>query len=125
MIVKVCQSCFLPLVVPEKEVFLDKHFTLKTNINVKPRGKPFAAGNTGRPKGAQGKLNRTVKETVLAVFNEIQEDPKVKLLQFAKTYPRDFYAIAAKLIPTEISGEIDQTIKLHIVRGKPGSEPTT
>jgi len=81
-------------------------------------GKPFEKGNTGRPKGAQGKLNKTVKETVLAVFNTLQDDPKNNLTKFAETYPRDFYAIAAKLIPTEISGKIDNKIKLTIVRRK-------
>ncbi len=70
----------------------------------------FEAGNPGRPVGAIGKLTKTVKETVLAVFNEIQEDPKVKLSQFAKDYPRDFYNIAAKLIPTEVQANIEATI---------------
>lgn len=88
-------------------------------------GKPFAKGNTGRPKGAKGKLTKTVKETVLTVFNDLQGDPKTNLKAFAKKYPRDFYTIAAKLIPTEISGEFDHTINLHIVRGKLGIEPAT
>jgi len=66
----------------------------------------FKPGEGGRPKGVQNKLTRTVKETVLEVFNAIQEDPKVKLEQFAKDHPRDFYNIAAKLIPTEISAKV-------------------
>jgi hypothetical protein len=70
----------------------------------------FTIGNDGRPKGATNKLTKTVKETVLAVFNEIQHDPKVKLSAFAKQYPRDFYQIAAKLIPTEVQGTIDATL---------------
>ena len=73
----------------------------------------FEEGNAGRPKGAIGKLNRTVKETVLAVFNEIQADPKVKLSQFAKDYPKEFYAIAAKLIPTEVQATVDSTVHFH------------
>lgn len=70
----------------------------------------FQPGTSGRPFGATSKLARTVKETVLAVFNEIQDDPKVNLTAFARKYPRDFYAIAAKLIPTEIVGSIKQII---------------
>lgn len=62
----------------------------------------------GRKKGSTNKLTKTVKETVLAVFNDIQEDPKVNLTNFAKTYPRDFYAIAAKLIPTEINAKVEE-----------------
>ncbi len=69
----------------------------------------------GRKPGSTNKLTRTVKETVLAVFNKLQEDPKHNLKKFAETYPRDFYAIAAKLIPTEINAKINK-VKLEIVR---------
>lgn len=79
-----------------------------------PRGKPFQQGNSGRPKGAQGKLTRTVKETVADVFNELQADPKHSLKQFAMDHPRDFYAIAAKLIPTEITGTLKSVIKVNV-----------
>jgi len=61
----------------------------------------FEKGNAGKPKGALNKTNKQVKETVLAVFNNIQSDPKVNLTAFAKKHPKEFYAIAAKLIPTE------------------------
>lgn len=64
-------------------------------------------GTGGRPPGTTNHLTKTVKETVLAVFNEIQEDPEVKLSAFAKKYPRDFYVIAAKLIPTEFKGTVE------------------
>lgn len=64
----------------------------------------FEEGNPGRPKGAVGKLTKTVKETVLNVFNDLQEDETHNLYSFAKKHPRDFYAIAAKLIPTEMVG---------------------
>lgn len=76
------------------------------------RGKPFQKGNTGRPKGAQGKLTKTVKETVLSVFQDIQKDPKINLKKFAQDYPRDFYQIAARLIPTEITGSVKTVIKV-------------
>lgn len=76
----------------------------------KGKGKPFQKGNKAAAKRGPNKITRTVKETVLAVFNEIQSDPKVKLLQFAKNYPRDFYQIAAKLIPTEVQATVDATV---------------
>lgn len=69
-------------------------------------------GTGGRPVGSKNHLTKTVKETVLAVFNEIQSDPKIKLRAFAKKYPRDFYNIAAKLIPTEITGSVKTVIKV-------------
>jgi len=81
----------------------------------------FQQGNNGRPKGAQNKLTKTVKESVLFVFNEIQDDPKVNLTAFAKKYPRDFYNIAARLIPTEINARLTK-ISLEIVRNNRLSE---
>ena len=72
----------------------------------------FKAGNSGRPKGSTNKLTRTVKETVLEVFNLLQDDPKHDLLAFAKKHPRDFYAISAKLIPTEMKAQVETTVNL-------------
>ena len=68
----------------------------------------------GRPKGAIGKLNKTVKETVLNVFNNIQGDPKHNLEAFAKKHPKEFYLIASKLIPTEMIGTTETIIKVTI-----------
>lgn len=70
----------------------------------------FKPGEGGRPKGVPNKFTRTVKETVLAVFNELQEDPKVKLSAWAKEEPTEFYRIAAKLIPTEVTGSVKTVI---------------
>lgn len=72
----------------------------------------FKAGNNGRPAGTQNKLTKTVKETVLAVFNDLQTDPKHCLIEFAKKHPRDFYNIAARLIPTEITGQLVTAINI-------------
>lgn len=73
-------------------------------------GTPFKKGNPGRQKGSTNHLTRTVKETVLSVFNDIQSDPKVNLKTFAKKYPREFYQIASRLIPTELSGTLKTII---------------
>lgn len=75
-------------------------------------GKPFKPGNKGKPKGAKNKLTKTVKQSVLDVFNKLQDDPKANLEAFAKKYPRDFYNIAAKLIPTEV----DATVKSNVIK---------
>lgn len=73
----------------------------------------FQAGNPGRQKGTPNRLSRTVKETVLEVFNKLQ-DPKseVSLEKWAKDEPTEFYRIAAKLIPTEITGTVKTVIKV-------------
>ncbi|MGI9143075.1 MAG: hypothetical protein ACR2IJ_07770 [Fluviibacter sp.] len=74
----------------------------------------FQAGNSGRPKGSVNKLHKTVKETVLNVFNSIQGDPKHNLEAFAKKHPKEFYLIASKLIPTEMIGTTETIIKVTI-----------
>lgn len=69
----------------------------------------------GRKTDTPNNLTKTVKDTVLSVFLELQQDPKVKLSQFAKDFPRDFYNIAAKLIPTEVNANIQvNTIKVKV-----------
>lgn len=68
----------------------------------------------GRPVGAVNKLTRTVRDTVLEVFNELQGDPDVKLSAWAKSEPTEFYKIAAKLIPTEIKGTVKNVITVKI-----------
>lgn len=76
---------------------------------------PFKKGKVsnprGRPPGAINQVHKTVKETVLQVFAELQKDPKHNLKKFAKDYPRDFYQIASRLIPTEIRGNLGIEIK--------------
>jgi hypothetical protein len=74
----------------------------------------FQQGNSGRPKGAVNKLNKTVKETVLNTFNELQKDKIHNLEAFAKKHPREFYLIASKLIPTEMIGSTETIIKVTI-----------
>ena len=81
-----------------------------------PEGiKGFQPGNPGKPFGAQNRLNRTVKETVLTVFQELQGDSVHNLTAFAKKHPRDFYQIAAKLIPQEIQAKLSK-ITVEVVR---------
>jgi hypothetical protein len=85
----------------------------------------FQKGNPGKPKGAISHLTRTVKETVLAVFNDLQEDPQANLTTWAKSEPTEFYKIAAKLIPTEVKADVKtvQKITLNIVRTNSNTTP--
>lgn len=80
----------------------------------------FKKGNSGRPKGATNLITRTVKEGVLSQFCNMQDDPnneayKNRLEKFAAKYPREFYAMAARLIPTEIHAKINK-VELHVIR---------
>jgi len=61
----------------------------------------------GKVKGTPNKLTRTVKETVLAVFDDLQADPKANLLSWGKENLTEFYKIAAKLIPTEVNANVE------------------
>jgi hypothetical protein len=81
----------------------------------------FGKGNPGKPKGALSHLTRTVKEAVLDAFNELQHDEQNNLVAFAKKNPRDFYAIAAKLIPTDIKAEVKSKILVEVVRNTKGT----
>jgi hypothetical protein len=81
----------------------------------------FGKGNPGKPKGAVNHLTKTVKEAVLDAFNELQKDKAHNLVTFAKKNPRDFYAIAAKLIPTDIKAEVKSKILVEVVRNTKGT----
>lgn len=71
----------------------------------------FKKGNKvgGRTKGTPNKVTRTVKETVLDVFLKLQAMPAHNLEAFAKNNPVQFYMIAAKLIPTEVTAAVELT----------------
>jgi hypothetical protein len=61
----------------------------------------------GRPKGAVNQLTKTVRDTVMAVFNNLQSDPIANLESWAKDQPTEFYKIASKLIPSEINASVE------------------
>lgn len=78
------------------------------------RGKPFPKGNSGRPKGTPNKFPSTVKETVLRVFNKLQEEGgEASLDKWAEKEPTEFYRMAAKLIPTELTGSVKTVIQVR------------
>lgn len=79
-------------------------------------GIPFKEGNPGKPKGAKNKVTKTVKQAVLEVFLRLQDDPKHDLEAFAKKHPKDFYQIAAKLIPTEVDASVKNSGIIKVVR---------
>jgi hypothetical protein len=84
-------------------------------------GKPFEKGNKAASGRGPNKITRTVKETVLAAFQDLQEDPKANLLKWGKDNPTEFYKIAAKLIPTEVNAKVeDITVKQLIIESTGG-----
>jgi len=66
----------------------------------------FTKGNSGKPKGAQNKLTKSVKEAFEIAFNELQGDKNANLAKWAKENTTEFYKLAAKLIPTSVNADL-------------------
>jgi hypothetical protein len=66
----------------------------------------FIKGNKGKPKGAQNKLTKSVKEAFEIAFSELQEDKEANLTNWAKDNTTEFYKLAAKLIPTSVNADL-------------------
>lgn len=81
------------------------------------RGKPFEKGNKAASNRGANKITRTVKETVLDVFNRLQLHETANLEAWGEQNPTEFYKIASKLIPTEITGTVKETIEVNLIRG--------
>jgi len=87
---------------------------------------PFEPGKEktgGRVAGVPNKLTKTVKETVLEVFIKLQESKEHNIESFAQKYPRDFYNIAAKLIPTEIQAKVANVGNKYLFEPDEQSDP--
>lgn len=81
---------------------------------------PFKKGQSGNPNGRevgkQNKLTISVKKAFEDAFNELQADPKVKLSEWAKSNPDEFYRLATKLIPNAValSGDQENPVRFTI-----------
>lgn len=77
----------------------------------------------GRKAGTPNKLTKTVKEAFEQAFNVMQEQRGVKLGDWGKANPTEFYKIAAKLIPSEINAKVStqETAVELLTRGTGGS----
>ncbi len=71
----------------------------------------FKPGEGGRPTGATNKTTKLVKEAFAEAFDELQKDPEVKLAVWGKDNPTEFYKLAAKLIPIQLSNDPDSPIQ--------------
>lgn len=83
------------------------------------KGRPKTGG---RQPGSPNRVTVTVKGEVLKVFNLLQTEEyegKYGLIAFAKKYPKEFYQLAGRLIPTEITGgETPIKITVSLKQGK-------
>lgn len=83
-------------------------------------GVPFEGGRTksgGRAKGTPNKTTRVLKEALLLAAEVVGEDGKGKdglvgyLVNVARTEPRSFMPVLAKLLPMQISASVEHEIK--------------
>jgi hypothetical protein len=65
----------------------------------------------GRTKGAVNKTTASMKQCVQSTLEWLQDQPRVNMRDWSKENPTEFYKIAAKLIPTEISANVEMTKK--------------
>jgi len=77
----------------------------------------FKPGNPGKPKGAIHHSTRIVKDVFADVFSKLQQDKKAKLESWAKENPTEFYKLAAKLIPIQLTGDADNPVAVNVVEG--------
>jgi hypothetical protein len=67
------------------------------------RRKPPAAGR-GRQKGELNKLTRTLKEAILAAFDEV--GGRDYLVAVAKDDPKTFCGLLARVLPMQVQAEV-------------------
>jgi hypothetical protein len=72
---------------------------------------------SGRKAGVPNKISTTVKENVIAVFEELGGIKH--MTEWAKENPNNYYNIYAKILPTqaEVSGTDGQEIVIKVVTG--------
>jgi hypothetical protein len=82
----------------------------------------FGAGNTGRPKGAENRFTRLVRESFEHAHQAI--GGKEGLAEWARKHPGDFYMLLVRLAPrqVELQGELGlPTLRVKDLTGKAAS----
>jgi hypothetical protein len=60
----------------------------------------------GRIKGTPNRITTTMKNLVMETLHALQEDGDYNMVEWARKNPTEFYKIAAKLIPTEVTATV-------------------
>lgn len=85
--------------------------TEKLSVKSKNGGKREGAG---RPPGVPNKISSTVKDNVIEVFNRI--GGVESMAEWAQSSPNQFYALYAKLLPTQVDSDVTVSGALDIRR---------
>ncbi len=82
----------------------------------------------GRPRGAVGRLTRSVREAFEQVFTLLQDGGPASLEKYARANPGAFYTLAARLIPAALnvgltSGALaERLVEARKITKRPGEE---
>ena len=83
--------------------------------------KGISGNPEGRKPGTQNQLTKTFKELLAKTIQDIEKDGgEHTLRQFAEKHPIDFWKIAARLIPTELTGGSGGAIQIIISKNEEG-----
>jgi len=78
----------------------------------------------GRPKGAQNKLTKALKDMILGALD--QAGGEAYLLEQAQSNPNAFLTLVGKVLPTTLAGDKDAPLetvtRIEIVAGGNGSD---
>jgi hypothetical protein len=75
----------------------------------------------GRQKGVPNKTTAIMKDAITAVYSDLQasvenaDNANAHFLQWAKDNATEFYKLASKLIPVQLSGDPDHPL-VHEIR---------
>jgi len=68
----------------------------------------------GRVAGTPNKATASIKAAMLSVYEGLQakhENPHGHFLEWAESNPTEFYKLASKLLPLQVTGEDGEAIK--------------
>lgn len=84
-----------------------------------PKGKSTGPKKGGRQKGTQNKVTVSVRQAFKEAFDHLQADTEhpAHLKNWGAANPKEFYQIAQKLIPQEISGPDGGDIPIKVSVG--------
>lgn len=80
----------------------------------RPKGQPKFGG---RQKGTPNKTTATMRQAIAAVYQALQKDhadDHGHFTDWARNNPTEFYRIASKLLPLQVSGDADNPLQAAI-----------
>lgn len=70
----------------------------------------------GRVKGSVNIFTKSVREVINDAFREMQLKPGVNMLEWGQNNPTEFYRLASKLIPMQVSNDPENPMPSVIIQ---------